>query len=214
MLAFLGGTGPEGRGLALRYALAGQEVIIGSRDPDKAKAAALKLQQKAPRDSVRGNGNREAAAQGDVVFLTVPYEAQQSLLPQLADELAGKPVVNVVAPLVFKRGRAAAVQVPEGSAAMQSQILLPRSQVVAAFQNLSATKLLATGQPMDGDVVVCSDHEEAKERIMVLVGLVKNLRGLDGGGLENARYVEQLTALLLAVNRIYKAHSSIKLVGL
>lgn len=214
MLAFLGGTGPEGRGLALRYALAGQEVIIGSRDSDKAEAAALKLQQKAPRDSVRGNGNREAAAEGDVVFLTVPYEAQQSLLPQLADELVGKPVVNVVAPLVFKRGRAAAVPVPEGSAAMQSQILLPRSQVVAAFQNLSATKLLATGQPMDGDVVVCSDHEEAKERIMVLVGLVKNLRGLDGGGLENARYVEQLTALLLAVNRIYKAHSSIKLVGL
>ena len=214
MLAFLGGTGPEGRGLALRYALAGQEVIIGSRDSDKAEAAALKLQEKAPRDSVRGNGNREAAAQGDVVFLTVPYEAQQSLLPQLADELAGKPVVNVVAPLVFKRGRAAAVQVPEGSAAMQSQILLPRSQVVAAFQNLSATKLLATGQPMDGDVVACSDHEEAKERIMALVGLVKNLRGLDGGGLENARYVEQLTALLLAVNRIYKAHSSIKLVGL
>ena len=214
MLAFLGGTGPEGRGLALRYALAGQEVIIGSRDSDKAEAAALKLQQKAPRDSVSGNGNREAAAQGDVAFLTVPYEAQQSLLPQLADELAGKPVVNVVAPLVFKRGRAAAVQVPEGSAAMQSQILLPRSQVVAAFQNLSATKLLATGQPMDGDVVVCSDHEEAKERVMALVGLIKNLRGLDGGGLENARYVEQLTALLLAVNRIYKAHSSIKLVGL
>ena len=99
MLAFLGGTGPEGRGLALRYALAGHEVVIGSRDPDKAKEAALKLQEKASLDSVRGDGNREAAGQGDVVFLTVPYEAQQSLLPQLADELAGKPVVNVVAPL-------------------------------------------------------------------------------------------------------------------
>ena len=214
MLAFLGGTGPEGRGLALRYALAGQEVIIGSRDPDKAKEAALKLQDKAPPGSVRGEGNREAARQGDVVFLTVPYEAQQSLLPQLADELAGKIVVNVVAPLVFKKGRASAVQVPEGSAAVQSQILLPRSQVVAAFQNLSATKLLAVSRPMDGDVVVCSDHEEAKKRVMALVGLIKDLRGLDGGGLENARYVEQLTSLLLSVNRIYKAHSSIKLVGL
>ena len=125
-----------------------------------------------------------------------------------------KTVVNVVAPLVFRKGRASAVQVPEGSAAVQSQILLPRSQVVAAFQNLSATKLLAVSRPMDGDVVVCSDHEGAKERIVDMVGLIRNLRGLDGGGLENARYVEQLTALLLSVNRIYKSQSSIKLVGL
>ncbi|MCZ6536143.1 MAG: NADPH-dependent F420 reductase, partial [Chloroflexi bacterium] len=90
---------------------------------------------------------------------------------------------------------------------------LPRSKVVAAFQNLSATELLAPDRAMEGDVVVCSDHQEAKERVMALVGIIKNLRGVDGGGLENARYVEQLTALLLSINRIYKAHSSIRIVG-
>ncbi len=213
MLAFLGGTGPEGRGLALRFALAGEEVTIGSRDPDRAREAAQVLQKLAPQASIRGDENREAAKRGDVVFVTVPYEAQKPLVTQLEDELADKLVVNVVAPLAFEKGRPRAVPVEEGSAAMQSQSLLPRSRVVAAFQNLSATELLAPDRAMEGDVVVCSDHQETKERVMALVGLIKNLRGVDGGGLENARYVEQLTALLLSINRIYKAHSSIRIVG-
>ncbi len=213
MLAFLGGTGPEGRGLALRFALAGEEVTIGSRDPDRAREAAQVLQKLAPQASIRGDENREAAKRGDVVFVTVPYEAQKPLVTQLEDELADKLVVSVVAPLAFEKGRPRAVPVEEGSAAMQSQSLLPRSQVVAAFQNLSATELLAPDRAMEGDVVVCSDHREAKERVMALVGLIKNLRGVDGGRLENARYVEQLTALLLSINRIYKAHSSIRIVG-
>ncbi|MEE9261546.1 MAG: NADPH-dependent F420 reductase [Dehalococcoidia bacterium] len=213
MLAFLGGTGPEGRGLALRFALAGEEVTIGSRDPDRAREAAQVLQKLAPQASIRGDENLEAAKRGDVVFVTVPYEAQKPLVTQLEDELAGKLVINVVAPLAFEKGRPRAVPVEEGSAAMQSQSLLPRSKVVAAFQNLSATELLAPDRAMEGDVVVCSDHQEAKERVMALVGLIKNLRGVDGGGLENARYVEQLTALLLSINRIYKAHSSIRIVG-
>lgn len=213
MLAFLGGTGPEGRGLALRFALAGEEITIGSRDADRAREAAQVLQKLAPQASIRGDENREAAKRGDVVFVTVPYEAQKPLVTQLEDELAGKLVVNVVAPLAFEKGRPRAVPVEEGSAAMQSQSLLPRSKVVAAFQNLSATELLAPDRAMEGDVVVCSDHQEAKERVMALVRLIKNLRGVDGGGLENARYVEQLTALLLSINRIYKAHSSIRIVG-
>ena len=213
MLAFLGGTGPEGRGLALRFAQAGEEVTIGSRDPDRAREAAQVLQKLAPQASIRGDENREAAKRGDVVFVTVPYEAQKPLVTQLEDELAGKLVINVVAPLAFEKGRPRAVPVEEGSAAMQSQSLLPRSKVVAAFQNLSATELLAPDRAMEGDVVVCSDYQEAKERVMALVGLIKNLRGVDGGGLENARYVEQLTALLLSINRIYKAHSSIRIVG-
>ncbi len=213
MLAFLGGTGPEGRGLALRFALAGEEVTIDSRDPDRAREAAQVLQKLAPQASIRGDENLEAAKRGDVVFVTVPYEAQKPLVTQLEDELAGKLVVNVVAPLAFEKGRPRAVPVEEGSAAMQSQSLLPRSKVVAAFQNLSATELLAPDRAMEGDVVVCSDHQETKERVMALVGLIKNLRGVDGGRLENARYVEQLTVLLLSINRIYKAHSSIRIVG-
>ena len=214
MLAFIGGTGPEGRGLALRYALAGKQVFIGSRDPARGSEAAEKLEEKWPGIAVKGGGNGEAAQFGEVVFICVPYGAQESLLTELSDSLAGKVVVNVVAPLTFREGRAVAFAVPEGSAAEESAMLLPCSQVVAAFQNLSARKLLAAGSPMEGDVLVCSDQDPAKKRVMALVELIEDLRGVDGGGLENARYVEQLTALLLNVNRIYKAHSSIKLVGL
>ena len=214
MLAFLGGTGPEGRGLALRYALKGRPVFIGSRNPGRGSEVAEKLEEKWAGTVIMGGGNDEAARLGDVVFICVPYEAQKSLLTELADSLAGKIVVNVVAPLSFKGGRAAAVTVPEGSAAEESAVLLPKSRVVAAFQNLSARKLLAAGSPMEGDVIVCSDHDSAKKQVMSLVDLIDDLRAVDGGALENARYVEQLTALLLNVNRIYKAQSSIKLVGL
>ena len=213
MLAFLGGTGPEGRGLALRYALAGEEVIIGSRDAGRAAETVEKLRERLPEARISGAENPEAALRGDVVFLTVPYEAQRPLLTEVEGQMAGKVAVNVVAPLAFRKGRARAVPVEEGSAAAQAQGLLPRSQVVGAFQNLSATKLLAVEQAMEGDVVVCSDHREAKERVMALVGLIGDLRAVDGGGLENARYVEELTALLLSINRIYKAHSAIRVVG-
>ena len=214
MLSFLGGTGPEGRGLALRYALAGQDVFIGSRDALRGREAAAELEGKWDGTSVRGGGNDEAARLGEVVFICVPYEAQKSLLPELAESVAGKVVVNVVAPLSFRKGQAVAVDVAEGSAAEESQVLLPESKVVAAFQNLSARKLLAAGKPMEGDVVVCSDHDSAKERVMLMVEVIKGLRAVDGGSLANARYVEQLTALLLNVNRIYRAQSSIRLVGL
>ncbi len=214
MLSFLGGTGPEGRGLALRYALAGHEVFIGSRDAARGGHIAVELGEKWSGITVSGGGNDEAARLGEVVFICVPYDAQKSLLPEVAESLEGKVVVNVVAPLSFKKGRTAAVEVPEGSAAEESQMLLPKSEVVAAFQNLSARKLLAAGKPMEGDVVVCSDHEGAKERVMSLVEVIDGLRAVDGGSLANARYVEQLTALLLNVNRIYRAQSSIKLVGI
>ena len=213
MLAFLGGTGPEGRGLALRYALVGEEIIIGSRDRDRAETVAREMEEQAPGATISGVENPAAARRGEMVFLTVPYEAQKPLLTQLKNELAGKVVVNVISPLAFEKGRARAVPVEEGSAAMQAQELLPRSQVVAAFQNLSAVDLLVPDRVMQGDVVVCSDHREAKEQVMAMVGQIKDLRAIDGGGLENARYVEELTALLLNINRIYKAHSTIKIGG-
>lgn len=213
MLAFLGGTGPEGRGLALRYALEGQKVVLGSRDQERALVAARGLKEMAPQAQINGAENAEAARQGDVVFITVPYEAQKPLLATLAPQLEGKVVISVVAPLAFERGRARALQVPEGSAAVQAQQLLPRSLMVGAFQNLSAVHLLNPRHVMEGDVIVCSDHPEAKAQVMDLVRLIKDLRPVDGGGLENSRYVEELTTLLLHINRIYKAHSTIRIVG-
>ena len=214
MIAFLGGTGPEGRGLALRLALAGEEVIIGSRDEARAQQAAEELRQLTPECAITGNVNAVAARQADTVLITVPYEGQKPLLEQLAGDLDGKVVVDVVAPLEVTRGRARAIDVEEGSAAMQAQRLLPGSFVVAAFQNISAADLIVPEKTMEGDVVVCSDHREPKELVMEMVGKIKDLRPVDGDGLENARYVEDFTALLLNINRIYKAHSMIKIVGI
>lgn len=214
MLAFLGGTGPEGKGLALRMALAGEDVIIGSRDSAKAKEAAEALLELAPGTSITGDVNDIAAFEGDLVFVTVPYEGQAALLEQLGSHLLGKVVVTAVAPMTFVRGRGAiAVDVEDGSAAMETQRILASSYVVAAFQNISAVELMDPQAEMEGDVVVCSDHQGPKERVMELVSKVKNLRAVDGAGLDNAKYVEQLTALLVNINRIYKAHSMIKIVG-
>ncbi len=213
MLAILGGTGPEGKGLALRLAMAGEEVVIGSRDATRANDAAEALKELAPNLKAIGAVNDVAAQQGDTVFLTVPYEGQAALLLQVAPALAGKVVVNVVAPMVFNRGRARAIQVEDGSAAEESQKILADSQVVAALQNLSAEDLIQPDLAMESDVIVCSDHREAKEQVMGLVQRIPNLRAIDGGALEYARYVESLTALLVNINRIYRCHSTIKIVG-
>ena len=214
MLAFLGGTGPEGRGLALRLALAGEEVIIGSRDDTRGRETAEKLRELAPRAAISGDSNVVAARRGDVAFVTMPYEGQKLILEQVAEHLTGKVIVDVIAPLAVTKGRARAVPVEEGSASMQAQVLLPDSFVVAAFQNISAEDLIVPDRVMEGDVVVCSDHAGPKEQVMEMVKGIKALRPVDGGGLENSKYVEELTALLLNINRIYKIHSMIKIVGI
>ena len=213
MLAFLGGTGPEGRGLALRLALAGEEIVIGSRDEARAKECAKDLSELAPGRAISGDVNEVAVQRADVIFVTVPYAGQKALLEQVATRLAGKLVVDVVAPLAVSKGRARAIPVEEGSAAMQAQQILPDSYVVAASQNISAAELIVPDRVMEGDVVVCSDHLEPKQRVMEMVTKIRDLRPVDGDGLENAKYIEEFTAMLLNINRIYKAHSMIKIVG-
>ncbi len=234
MLAFLGGTGPEGRGLALRLARAGEDVIIGSRDAGRAAAAAAELAAIVedpvadPVDApvnhsaiagrkagkIAGSDNLSAARQAAIAFLTVPYEAQRPLLEPLAGPLAGKVVVNVIAPMRFERGRGAiAVPVAAGSAAAESQLLLPEATVVAAFQNVSAEKLQEPARTLEGDVVVCADDRAAKTQVMALAEKIHHLRPVDGGRLANAQYVEQITPLLVNINRIYKVHAGIRIVG-
>lgn len=215
MLAFLGGTGPEGRGLALRLAAAGEPAIIGSRDAGRAATAAEELLQLAPGTNISGADNAQASAQADVVFLAFPYEGQRATLEQLQDALAGKVVVDVIAPMSFQRGQgASAVEVEAGSAAQEAQELLPDSLVVSAFQNISAEELQQPDTVMDGDVIVCSDHAEAKNLVMSLVSKIPGLRPVDGGGLANSKYVEQITPMLVNINRIYKIHAGIKIVGI
>ena len=208
MLAILGGTGPEGKGLALRLAMAGETPIIGSRDASRGAAAAQELSQLASNVDIRGSDNSGAVLQADVVFLAFPYEGQRPVLEDLGPALKGKIVVSVIAPMKFERGKgASAVEVGAGSAAQEAQDMLPESQVVAAFQNPSAEELLEPNITMEGDVVVCSDHAAAKKIVMDLADQIKDLRGVDGGSLANAKYVEQITPLLVNINRIYKTHS-------
>ena len=215
MLGFLGGTGPEGRGLALRLALAGERAIIGSRDAGRAASAAEEMQLLAPGTHIEGAVNADAATKADLVFLTFPYEGQRPVLEQLHETLASKVVVIVIAPIQFERGRgASAVAVQAGSAAQEAQNLLPNSLVVAAFQNVSAVDLQEPDKEMEGDVIVCSDHREAKERVMELVKKIPKLRPVDGAGLANAQYVEQITPLLVNINRFYKIPAGIKITGL
>ena len=214
MLAILGGTGPEGKGLALRLALAGEEVMIGSRSTERGAAAAAEMAEGAPGASISGSDNAGAAAAGDVVFLAFPYEGQRPVLEELAGSLDGKVVVSVIAPMAFERGKGArAVEVEAGSAAEEAQEILPGTQVVAAFQNVSAEELMDPQVDMEGDVVVCSDHADAKRLVMGLADKIRSLRGIDGGALANAKYVEQITPMLVNINRIYKTHASIKITG-
>ena len=215
MLAFLGGTGPEGKGLALRLALAGEEVIIGSRDAQRARDAADELAHLASSTRIQGAENAGAAARADTVFLTVPYEGQRSLLEPLREHLKGKVVVDVIAPMKFERGRgASAVGVSAGSAAQEAQELLPDSLLVSAFQNVSAEELQDPEVSMEGDVLVCSDHRQAKELVMGLVRKIPHLRPVDAGALANSRYVEQITPLLVNINRIYQIHAGVQIVGI
>ncbi|MBI4232978.1 MAG: NADPH-dependent F420 reductase [Chloroflexi bacterium] len=215
LLAFVGGTGPEGRGLALRLALVGHEVIIGSREGARAEAAAQELRAKAAGAVITGTENSDAARLASVVFVTVPYEGHKAILQSLREQLRGKIVVDVVAPLAFPKGRPRALPVEEGSAAQQAQQALPESRVVAAFHHISAVDLLVTDRPIECDVLFCSDDQEAKRTVMPLADAIHGARAVDAGGLECARYLEEFTALLLNINRVYKGkRSMLRITGL
>jgi hypothetical protein len=168
----------------------------------------------APAATIRGVVNADAARMSDIVFVVVPYGGHRETLEVLSEHLTGKVVVDVVAPLSFDGGKVTAVRVDEGSAALQAQAVLTQSSVVAAFQTISARDLLVPERPIDSDVVVCSDADDAKSLVIELAEKIQGVRGVDGGGIENARCVEDFTALLLNINRIYKAHSAVKIVGI
>ena len=212
MLAFLGGTGDQGRGLALRLAGAGHPVVLGSRSAERAEAAASALRDLLPATvDVTGLTNAEAAAKAEVAVVAVPYDGHAALLADLADELAGKVVIDCVNPLGFDKQGAFALDVPEGSAAEQAARLLPQSIVVAAFHHVSAVLLLDPAvQSLDTDVLVLGDDREATDLVERLVNDIAGMRGIYAGRLRNARQVEALTANLISVNRRYKAHAGLR----
>jgi 8-hydroxy-5-deazaflavin:NADPH oxidoreductase len=212
-IGFIGGTGEEGMGLAYRFAKAGHACIIGSRTIAKAQASVAELLEKDASLPLTAAENAAAATDADLVVVTTPYTAQAATLPPLASALAGKIVVSTVVPMSFEGGKAALLPVPEGSAAQQEQALLPGATVVAAFQNLSAKKLLKGG-PIEADVVVCADDAAAKKRIMSLAAAIEGVRGVDGGALANAQMVEGITVLLVSINRNYKTQAGIRVAGI
>ncbi len=218
MIGFIGGTGPEGRGLALRFAMAGKDVFIGSRNKERGESIAKELGQVVPSvaSKIHGGDNNEACAKApEMVLITTPYDGQKETLQGLKDLLKGKIVVNVIAPLKFEKGVGAiAINVAEGSAAQEAQSILKESIVVGAFQNASAEELLEPHKTADCDVVVCSDNRDARLKVMALAQTIKGVRGVNGGALYNSKYVEDLTALLININRIHKCHASIKITGL
>ena len=212
-VGIIGGTGPEGKGLAARFAKAGLDVIIGSRSEERAREAAAAIAGIAGRP-VRGGSNAEAARRGEIVIITVPYAAQRDTLTALGDTIRDKIVVSTVVPLQFDRGRISVLDSEYGSAAEETQLLLPQAQVAGAFHNLSASNLIEVAHKLEGDVIVCSDHPAALRRTLELAELIENLRGVNGGPLAGSRYVEGLTALLLTINRIHKAETHIKVIGI
>jgi len=214
IFGFIGGTGPEGKGLAYRFALAGHEVVIGSRSAERAGEAAREVAGHAGSDLVRGAENAAAAREAGLIVLTVPFAAQAATLPPLARAVEGKTVVSTAVPLAFAEGKATMLDVLEGSAAEQAQALLPGARVVGAFQTLSAAKLWAGDVPLEQDVIVCADDAGARREVMALAEEVRGARAVDGGPLANARYVEGITVLLIAINRRYKALAGVRIVGL
>jgi 8-hydroxy-5-deazaflavin:NADPH oxidoreductase len=212
-LAFLGGTGDQGRGLARRYALAGHPVVIGSRSAERAQTAADELAAGLPQEArISGAGNLEAAQAADVVVVAVPWEGHGALLADLAPALAGKIVIDCVNPLGFDGKGAFALPVEEGSAAEQAAALLPESRVVAAFHHVSAVLLLdPTVDDLDTDVLVLGDDREATDAVQDLVAEIPGMRGIYAGRLRNAHQVEALTANLISVNRRYKSHAGVRI---
>jgi len=205
-IAIVGGTGPQGRGLARRWAAAGLEVVIGSRDGERAAQAAAELG-----DGVSGAVNERAVDGADVIVLTVPWAAHEPTLRQLEPALSGQLVIDCVNPLGFDERGPYPLVVPEGSAAEQAQALLPACRVVAAFHHVSAVQLSDPDvDAVDLDVLVLGDDRAATDLVIGLAEAIPGVRGIYAGRLRNAHQVEALTANLIAINRRYRAHAGIR----
>ncbi len=222
-IALIGGTGDLGFGLALRWARAGEQILIGSRDAKKAKDAAERVKAAVgsgvpPGISVAGLVNPEAAAQASLVVLTVPFPAQVGILKSIRGSLEGSILIDTTVPLAATLGGklTRVLGVWQGSAAEQARELAPAATpVLAAFHNLSGIALQDLSATLDCDILICGDDEAAKQRLFPLVKLIAGLRPVNAGGLEIARIVEGLTALLISVNRRNRvAHSGIRITGL
>jgi len=217
-IPIIGGTGALGAGLAKRWAQAGVPIVLGSRDAVRAEEAAAKVREAVPGADVTGLQNEEAAAKGEIVFLTVPFRAQSENLNNLRDALRpGQSLVDCTVPLAAAvSGKATrSLGVWQGSAAQQAQEMVPEGvTVIAAMHTLAAPMLARLEVELGEDVLVCGDKKADKARVARLIEQIPGLRAVNAGALEMARIVEQLTPMLISVNSRYKTHAGIRLTGL
>jgi len=213
-IAILGGTGNEGFGLGFRWALAGHEIIIGSRLTEKGERAAANMKELAPEGIISGTNNLRAAEQAELVVLSVPYAAQKATLEASADALAGKILLTVVAPTGEKAARVMRLSSGLSAAEEAQEQVGDDTRVVAAFQNIGAHHLLDADHQMDCDVLICG-KKGADKKVVIQLCEDAGMRGVNAGALQNASVAEGLTALLIAVNVIYKVKSAgIRITGL
>ncbi|MER7277513.1 NADPH-dependent F420 reductase [Dactylosporangium sp. NPDC000244] len=215
-VGIIGGTGPQGRGLAYRFARAGQRVLVGSRSTERGEHAAQELREMPGVHGVVEGGDNAFAAGADVVVIAVPWEGHGATVAELAPLLSGgRIVVDCVNPLGFDKQGPYPLRVEEGSAAEQAAALLPEARVCAAFHHVSAV-LLADPEvdAVDLDVLVLGDDREAALQVQALAGRINGMRGVFAGRLRNAGQVEALTANLIAINKRYKAHAGIRVTDL
>jgi hypothetical protein len=216
IIGIFGGTGDQGRGLAARFAAAGNPVIIGSRSTERAVAAAGSCTEAAESLGASvpllGMTNAEAAREADVVIIAVPWEGHAGLLAPLAAPLAGKIVIDCVNPMGFDQRGAYPLPVAEGSAAEQAAALLPNSMVVGAFHHISSVLLLDPEvTSLDQDVLVLGDDRPATDLVQALAARIPGVRGVYGGRLRNCGQIEAFTANLVSINRRYKAHAGLRI---
>ena len=214
-IGFLGGTGPLGRGLALRLAMAGHDVLLGSRDAARCELLAAEVREAAGSGAgdVRGMANADVAAQADVVFLTMPYEGQRPVLEQVGAALDGKLVVSCVNALSFEGGPHA-IAVPAGSSALEAGELVPGARVTAGFHTVSAPKLEDPSATLDGDVPVVGDDGDDRQRVVDLANAIPGLRGVHAGSLRHSHTLEALTAMIISINKLHRTSVGIRFTGL
>ena len=214
-IAVVGGTGPQGSGLGYRFALAGHDVVVGSREAGRAQDRADEIASRIPRRaSISGDANTTAVASADLVLLAVPWEGHGQLVASLALDLAGKIVISCVNPLTFDERGPLGIVLAE-SAAEEAQRLVPTARVVGAFHHVAARSLSLSPEPLaDEDVLVCGDDAGAKGAVLDLARTVTGKAGIDVGPLRLARQLEPLTAVFISINKRYKARSGIAITGL
>jgi len=213
-IGILGGTGPAGRGLAVRLAAAGEDVVIGSRDHQRADGIARGLVSAWPDRTLSITGaSNEITASSDVVVVATPWDSAAATVKPLAAELAGTVVISMANALVKEGREFMALLPPRGSVAATIQAVLPHSLVSASFHHLPASEMEQLATPLVADVMVCSDHPEATAATVALVECIDGLRGVDAGSLAQAAPIEAFTAVLITINIRHKVHAAVQLTG-